>query len=46
MSVYVEPLAEIQRFYTEKGLLHKIDGERELAQVTDEMQAYIESLIQ
>ncbi|MHC3994481.1 adenylate kinase [Thiomicrolovo sp. ZZH C-3] len=46
MTVYVEPLADIQRFYTEKGLLHKIDGERELAQVADEMQAHIESLIQ
>ncbi|WP_345990689.1 adenylate kinase [Sulfurimonas sp. HSL1-2] len=45
MNVYVEPLADIQRFYTEKGLLHKINGERELAQVADEMQAYIESLI-
>ena len=45
MSVYVEPLADIQRFYTQKGLLHKINGERELAQVADEMQAYIESLI-
>ncbi|WP_345986752.1 adenylate kinase [Sulfurimonas sp. HSL-1656] len=45
MNVYVEPLADIQRFYTEKGLLHKINGERELAQVADEMQAHIESLI-
>lgn len=45
MSVYVEPLADIQLFYTQKGLLHKINGERELAQVADEMQAYIESLI-
>lgn len=45
MKVYVEPLADIQHFYTDKGLLHKINGERELAVVVEEMQAYIESLI-
>ena len=45
MRVYLEPLADIQAFYTHKGLLHKIGGERELEAVVSEMQAYIESLI-
>jgi len=45
MSVYVEPLEEIQQFYSKKSLLKKISGERELAQVVEEMQHYIESLI-
>jgi len=45
MSVYVEPLRDIQQFYTGKGLLKKINGERELAQVVEEMKHYIESLI-
>lgn len=45
MRVYTEPLEDIQSFYTAKNLLKKIDGERELAEVVNEMQAYIESLI-
>ena len=45
MGVYVEPLYDIQQFYAGKGLLKKIDGERELADVVGEMQHYIESLI-
>jgi len=46
MNVYVEPLSDIQQFYAGKGLLHKIDGERELAEVVAEMQAYIENQIE
>ncbi|MEJ2500450.1 MAG: adenylate kinase [Campylobacterales bacterium] len=46
MKVYVEPLSDIQAFYTQKGLLKKIDGERELADVVREMQAYIENYIE
>ncbi len=30
MKIYTEPLAEIQNFYTEKGLLKVINGERDI----------------
>jgi len=45
MNVYTEPLQDIQHFYSQKGLLEKIDGERELAVVVDAMQTHIENLI-
>jgi adenylate kinase len=45
MQVYVEPLFDIQHFYAKKGLLKKINGERELAAVVEEMQSYIESFL-
>jgi len=45
MNVYVEPLHDIQQFYAAKGLLKKIDGERELADVVGEMQTHIENSI-
>jgi adenylate kinase len=45
MDVYVKPLRDIQQFYTAKELLTKIDGERELAEVVEEMQHHIENLI-
>lgn len=45
MAVYLEPLQDIREFYAAKGLLTKIDGERELAAVVADMQALIESLI-
>jgi len=45
MSVYTEPLAAIQEYYEARALLHKIDGERSIEAIVDEMEAYITSLI-
>lgn len=45
MRVYAEPLRDIRAFYTSKGLLSEIDGERELAAVVADMQAHIENHI-
>jgi adenylate kinase len=45
MSVYTAPLAEIQRFYEAKGLLRKIDGERGIDAIVDEMESFIKSKI-
>jgi len=41
MKIYTEPLAEIQKFYEEKGLLTVIDGERTLDEIVAEMEAFI-----
>ncbi len=43
MQVFAEPLFDIRRFYEKKGLLHKIDGERSVAEVVEEMKAFIDS---
>ena len=45
MAIYTEPLADIQKFYTEKGLLHVIDGERSLEEVVADMESFIKSKI-
>lgn len=45
MDVYLEPLEAIREFYAAKGLLVKINGERELAAVVADMQSLIESRI-
>lgn len=45
MSVYTEPLAVIQSFYEGKNLLKKIDGERSIDAIVDELELYIESKI-
>lgn len=45
MKVYTGPLADIQKFYTGKGLLHEINGERTIEEIVDEMDAYIHSKI-
>ncbi len=45
MRVYSEPLADIQTFYNEKNILHKIDGERSVEEIVDEMQRFITSKI-
>ena len=45
MKIYTDPLAEIQKFYTEKDLLKVIDGERTLEVIVDEMDAFIQSKI-
>jgi adenylate kinase len=43
MEVYTAPLADIQKFYTQKGLLHKINGERGIEEIVDEMDEFIQS---
>lgn len=45
MKVYTEPLAEIQEFYTQKGLLKKINGERTIEEIVSEMDEFIQSKI-
>ncbi len=41
MKIYNEPLAEIQKFYTDKKLLKVIDAERELEPIVAEMEAFV-----
>ena len=41
MKIYTEPLAEIQKFYTEKNLLKVIDAERPLEPIVEEMESFI-----
>ena len=41
MKVYTDPLADIQKFYEEKGLLHKINGERGIEEIVNEMDEFI-----
>jgi adenylate kinase len=43
MKIYTDPLEEIQKFYTDKGLLQVIDGERALEIIVDEMDSFIHS---
>jgi adenylate kinase len=45
MKVYLEPLPEIEKFYSEKGLLHKINGEGTIEEIVDEMDKFIQSKI-
>ena len=45
MKIYIEPLAEIQRFYTDKALLTIISGERTLEEVVAEMETFVKSKI-
>jgi adenylate kinase len=45
MEVYTGPLKEIQDFYEEKNLLMKINGERTIEEIVDEMDAFIQSRI-
>lgn len=45
MKVYADPLADIQQFYEAKGLLRKIDGERTVDAIVDDMDGYIKSQI-
>ena len=45
MKIYTDPLPEIQKFYTEKGLLKVIDGERDLETIVGEMDAFVQSKI-
>jgi adenylate kinase len=43
MKVYTDPLADIQKFYESKNLLHKINGERGIEEIVNEMDEYIQS---
>ncbi|RAX56297.1 adenylate kinase [Helicobacter sp. 10-6591] len=43
MNVYLAPLKTIQDFYAKDNLLHKIDGQRSIEQIVDDMQAFIKS---
>jgi adenylate kinase len=45
MKIYTDPLAEIQKFYTDKNLLTVINGERTLDEVVAEMEAFVLSKI-
>ncbi|WP_288644319.1 adenylate kinase [uncultured Helicobacter sp.] len=45
MRVYLEPLKEIQEFYGSQNLLHRINGERTIDEIVDEMNAFIISQI-
>ncbi len=43
MKIFTEPLAEIEDFYTQKGLLKVINGERTIQEIVDEMEEFIKS---
>jgi adenylate kinase len=45
MKVYTDPLADIQKFYEAKGLLHKINGERGIEEIVNEMDKFIASRV-
>ncbi len=45
MKIYTDPLAEIQKFYTDNELLQVIDGERTLEVIVDDMDAFVQSKI-
>ncbi len=45
MKVYTDPLATIQAFYEAKAILVKINGERSIDEIVDEMDAFITSRI-
>jgi len=43
MNVYTSPLGMIQAFYTSKRLLHKINGERTIEAIVEEMEKFVKS---
>ena len=45
MAVYTEPLKEIQEFYENKKVLTKINGERAIEDIVNEMDSFIQSKI-
>lgn len=45
MKVYTEPLLDIQSFYDDKNLLVKIDGERTIEEIVEDMDQFIQSKI-
>ncbi len=44
MKVYTAPLNSIQKFYTDKNLLKKIDGERTINEIVLEMSKFIKGI--
>jgi adenylate kinase len=45
MKVYTEPLKNIQEFYEKAGLLKKINGERTIDEIVNDMESFIKSRI-
>ncbi len=45
MKVYTEPLSLIQNFYDNKKMLVKLDGERSIEAIVNEMETFIKSKI-
>ncbi len=45
MKVYLEPLPEIEKFYEDKGLLKKINGEGTIEEIVENMDNFIQSKI-
>ena len=45
MRVYTEPLEQIEAFYEEKGIIKKINGERTIEEIVNEMDSFILSKI-
>lgn len=45
MKVYLDPLADIQSFYTQQNLLTKISGESSIDEVVAQMETFIKSKI-
>ncbi|WP_295699280.1 adenylate kinase [uncultured Helicobacter sp.] len=45
MQVYLSPLTEIQAFYTQSKVLHKINGERSIEEIVSEMETFVKSKI-
>lgn len=45
MKVYLEPLTQIQEFYTSQGLLQKINGERTIEEIVADIETYIKTKI-
>ncbi|MRI59167.1 MAG: adenylate kinase [Epsilonproteobacteria bacterium] len=41
MKLYLEPLPEIEKYYEQKGLLKKINGERSIEEIVEEMEKFI-----
>ena len=44
MKVYTQPLQDIEKLYTKRGLLKKINGERSIEEIVAEMEDFILNL--
>jgi adenylate kinase len=44
MKVYSEPLKAIEEFYKQEGVLKKINGERSIEEIVDEMEIFIKGV--
>lgn len=45
MKVYLEPIKDIRKFYSEKNLLHTINGERTIDEIVGDMRNLINKLL-